>query len=381
MPQSAPRLRIHVVSLQVPFPPDYGGVIDIYYKLKAFRAAGYEVYLHTYQYDRQRAPQLDAVADRVYYYPRNRSFARQLSVEPYIVASRHASQLLTDLLTDDAPILFEGIHCCAFLADSRLTGRCKLVRMHNIEHEYYAQLARQATGWRRLYYRLEAARLKRYERILTHADAILAITESDRCYFASKYPQVATLWLPAFQAHDTVAPLTRHEGYILYHGNLSVEENIEAADYLLQQVVPNTPGVPWIFAGKNPAPRLAQRIAATPGAQLVANPSDDEMERLIQQAAANVLVTFQPTGLKLKLLHALYTGGHCIVNSKMLVGTELERACIVADTPQALSHAVETALNTPFDSAERTRRVKLLERYAPQRNIELITRYLTEKTL
>ena len=56
MPQSAPRLRIHVVSLQVPFPPDYGGVIDIYYKLKAFRAAGYEVYLHTYQYDRQRAP-------------------------------------------------------------------------------------------------------------------------------------------------------------------------------------------------------------------------------------------------------------------------------------------------------------------------------------
>ena len=65
----------------------------------------------------------------------------------------------------------------------------------------------------------------------------------------------------------------------------------------------------------------------------------------------------------------------------MLVGTELERACIVADTPQALSHAVETALNTPFDSAERARRVKLLERYAPQRNIELITRYLTEKTL
>ena len=209
----------------------------------------------------------------------------------------------------------------------------------------------------------------------------MAITESDRCYFASKYPQVATLWLPAFQAHNTVAPLTSREEYILYHGNLSVEENIEAADYLLQQVVPNTPGVSWIFAGKNPAPRLTQRIAATPGARLVPNPSDDEMERLIQQAAANVLVTFQPTGLKLKLLHALYTGGHCIVNSKMLVGTGLERACIVADTPQALIHAVKEVLTTPFDSAERTRRVKLLERYDPRRNIGLITRYLTEKTL
>lgn len=377
----SPRLRIHVVSLQVPFPPDYGGVIDIYYKLRALKTAGYEVLLHTYQYDRQRAPQLDQVADRVYYYPRNRSFARQLSVDPYIVSSRRSSQLLTDLLADDAPILFEGIHCCAHLADPRLASRCKLVRMHNVEHEYYDGLARKATGWQRLYYRIEAARLKRYEAILTHADAILAITESDRCYFASKYPQVAALWLPAFQAHDTVAPLSPKADYMLYHGNLSVEENIEAAQYLLQQVVPATPGVSWVFAGKNPADRLARQIAATPGARLVANPSDEEMERLIGGAAANVLITFQPTGLKLKLLHALYTGGHCIVNSKMLVGTGLDRACIVADTPQALVRAVTTARKTPFDQARRDERARLLEPYDCRRNIDRLTRLIAEKTL
>lgn len=33
----SPSRRFHVVSLQVPFPPDYGGVIDIYYKLKALK--------------------------------------------------------------------------------------------------------------------------------------------------------------------------------------------------------------------------------------------------------------------------------------------------------------------------------------------------------
>lgn len=381
MPLSSPPLRIHVVSLQVPFPPDYGGVIDIYYKLRALKSAGYEVLLHTYQYDRQQAPQLDQVADRVYYYPRNRSFARQFSVDPYIVSSRQSSQLLTDLLADDAPILFEGIHCCAHLADPRLTSRCKLVRMHNVEHEYYDGLARKATSWHRLYYRIEATRLKRYEAILAHADAILAITESDRCYFASKYPQVATLWLPAFQAHDRVAPLSPKGDYMLYHGNLSVEENIEAAQYLLQQVVPSTPGTSWVFAGKNPADRLARQIAATPGARLVANPSDEEMERLIGEAAANVLITFQPTGLKLKLLHALYTGGHCIVNSKMLVGTGLDRACLVADTPQALSHAVATVLKSPFDHQARERRIRLLEPYDSARNIARLTRLLTEKTL
>ena len=381
MPQPSASQRIHVVSLQVPFPPDYGGVIDIYYKLKALKAARYEVFLHTYQYDRPQAPQLGEVADRVYYYPRSRSLMRQLQIEPYIVASRRESALIDDLLADEAPVLFEGIHCCAFLADPRLANRCKLVRMHNVEHEYYTELARKASGWRRLYYRLEAARLKRYEHTLEHADAILAITESDRCYFASKFPQITTLWLPAFQGHDSVAPLTPKDDYMLYHGNLSVEENIEAAQYLLQQVVPATPGVSWVFAGKNPADRLARQIAATPGARLVANPSDEEMERLIGGAAANVLITFQPTGLKLKLLHALYTGGHCIVNSKMLVGTGLDRACLVADPPQALSHAVATVLKSPFDHQARERRIRLLEPYDSARNIAQLTRLIAEKTL
>ena len=381
MPQPSASQRIHVVSLQVPFPPDYGGVIDIYYKLKALKAARYEVFLHTYQYDRPQAPQLGEVADRVYYYPRSRSLMRQLQIEPYIVASRRESALIDDLLADEAPVLFEGIHCCAFLADPRLANRCKLVRMHNIEHEYYTELARKASGWRRLYYRLEAARLKRYEHTLEHADAILAITESDRCYFASKFPQITTLWLPAFQGHDSVAPLTPKDDYMLYHGNLSVEENIEAAEYLLQQVVPKTPGIKWIFAGKNPAERLARQIEAYPTTRLVANPSGQEMERLIEQAAANVLITFQPTGLKLKLLHALYAGGHCIVNSKMLAGTGLDQACIIADTPQALIHAATTAREIPFDQALRTERARLLEPYDCRRNIDRLTRLITEKTL
>ena len=82
----SPSRRLHVVSLQVPFPPDYGGVIDIYYKLKALKNMGYETWLHTFQYDRSRAEQLNEVAARVSYYPRHRSVIRQLSHIPYIVS-------------------------------------------------------------------------------------------------------------------------------------------------------------------------------------------------------------------------------------------------------------------------------------------------------
>lgn len=109
---------------------------------------GYETWLHTFQYDRSRAEQLNEVAARVSYYPRHRSVIRQLSHIPYIVSSRHCSKLLDDLLSDNAPILFEGLHCCAFLSDKRLKDRVKLVRMHNIEHEYYKELFRKTSGWK-----------------------------------------------------------------------------------------------------------------------------------------------------------------------------------------------------------------------------------------
>ena len=295
----SPSRRFHVVSLQVPFPPDYGGVIDIYYKLKALKKMGYETWLHTFQYDRSRAEQLNEVAARVSYYPRHRSVIRQLSHIPYIVSSRHCSKLLDDLLSDNAPILFEGLHCCAFLSDKRLKDRIKLVRTHNIEHEYYKELSRKTSGWKKLYYELEAVKLAKYEKILLHADAILAISV-----------------------------------------------------------------------------RLVER---TPGAQLIANPSEEQMNQLIEKAAANLLVTFQPTGLKLKLLNALFHGGHCIVNSKMLFGTGLDKACLIADTPQAMARAVETALNEPFDQAKRTERIQLLKAYDNEKNIHILSDLLEEK--
>lgn len=371
--------RIHVVSLQVPFPPDYGGVVDIYYKIKALEEAGYEIVLHTFRYGREPSGELEKITAGVFYYPRHCSLLRQFSRRPYIVSSRRSSKLLKDLLSDDAPILFEGLHCCALLPHKRLKNRIKLVRAHNVEHEYYRELARKASRWKRFYYRLEAFRLERYEKVLRKADAVLAITESDQDYFSRKYPQVPVLLFPAFHAQTAVAPLVPKENYVLYHGNLSVEENIEAAEYLLRQVLPLTCGTPWIFAGKNPPQKLVRQIEEVKGACIIANPTDGQLESLIEKAAANVLVTFQPTGLKLKLLKALFCGGHCIVNRLMLSGTGLEKACIVADTPRDMANAVLKAVREPFGQEARTERIRQLARYDNRENVDKLTDFLKEQ--
>ncbi|MEI7802398.1 MAG: mannosyltransferase, partial [Bacteroidota bacterium] len=42
--------QLHIISFNVPYPPDYGGVIDVYYKIKALKEAGVKIHLHCYEY-------------------------------------------------------------------------------------------------------------------------------------------------------------------------------------------------------------------------------------------------------------------------------------------------------------------------------------------
>ena len=76
---------IHVVAFNVPYPPNYGGIIDIYYKLEALRKEGLKIILHTYLYDRTRATELDDICHKVFYYRRHSGIVYMLKKLPYIV--------------------------------------------------------------------------------------------------------------------------------------------------------------------------------------------------------------------------------------------------------------------------------------------------------
>ena len=58
-----PENHLHIVSFSVPFPANYGGVIDVFYKLKALHKAGMKIHLHCYQYDRSEAPELNTYCE------------------------------------------------------------------------------------------------------------------------------------------------------------------------------------------------------------------------------------------------------------------------------------------------------------------------------
>lgn len=369
MKQATPNTpRLHIVSFQTPYPPSYGGVIDVYYKIKALKEAGYHITLHTYRYRLPEAPQLAEITDQVIYYPRYTGFASQLSLQPYIVFSRRNRHLLENLCQDTAPILFEGLHTCYFLNHPCLQNRIKIVRAHNVEHHYYKKLGKAAFPMpTSIYFFLEALKLKRYEPILQHAHAILAITPEEQAYFRQTYPAVPSYTIPCFfddqaiRNHpETQQATSRTAPFILYHGNLSVAENIHAATYILKQIVPLLPAGKFkiILAGKDPVEKLKKLAARYPQVEIIANPNDTEMDTLIRDARINLLPTFQNTGFKLKLIHALTKGrGHCAVNTPMLSDPALKAVCHVADSPEqfaGLINRLSDQLPTPEELRQRT---------------------------
>ncbi|MDD4406377.1 MAG: glycosyltransferase family 1 protein, partial [Parabacteroides sp.] len=150
---------MHIISLNIPWPPNYGGVIDIFYKLKALHRLGIKIILHAFEYDRSQAPELALYCEKVYYYKRETGWRSNLSLLPYNVVSRKDPELLDRLLKDDHPILFEGLHSCYYLSDPRLKERKKIVRTSNIEHDYYHQLSRAEKNlFKRLFLQIESWR-------------------------------------------------------------------------------------------------------------------------------------------------------------------------------------------------------------------------------
>ncbi|MDR3060779.1 MAG: glycosyltransferase family 1 protein, partial [Dysgonamonadaceae bacterium] len=152
---------LNIVSFNIPFPASYGGVIDVFYKLKALHECGVKIILHTFEYGRAPADELNKYCEEVHYYQRRIGFNSQLTKLPYIVNSRRTKKLLVNLLKNDYPILFEGLHTCCYLDHPKLQDRLKMVRAHNIEHIYYKGLSRNSdTLPKKLYMFIESGRLK-----------------------------------------------------------------------------------------------------------------------------------------------------------------------------------------------------------------------------
>lgn len=363
--------HLHIVAFNNPYPPDYGGVIDVYYKIRALYNLNIKIHLHCFEYGRMDTGPLKQLCHTIYIYKRKTGWRSALSYKPYIVLSRQSGELIQNILKDNYPVLFEGLHCCYYLDDNRLKTRTKIYRESNIEHRYYFNLFKIEPGlFRKMYFLSEAVKLYFFQKILKHADKMLVVSADDTNYLKSKFNKDKVHYLPSFHSNDEVNILPGRGRYVLYHGDLSVPENHYACAYLIKNVFTGT-DIPFIIAGRNPSSELVGLVSGKENITLIPDPAEEQMKELITNAHVHLLFTFQSTGLKLKLLNSLYRGRFHVVNSKMLAGTGLESQCMVAEDPGTVILLLNEVFDKDFtEEMIEFRKNNLMNRYNNSLNAE-----------
>ncbi len=352
---------LHIICHDVPWPVNYGGVVDLFYKIKTLHEEGVRIKLHCFDYGRGKPDHLNKYCEDVYYYERYRGLKAFSITQPYIVKSRANPLLLKNLLKDEHPIIMEGIHCTAFAKELLADGRKVILRLHNVEFLYYSRLFQSERNlFKKLYYLNESLFLRQYEQRLPPDLPIIAVSNNDAVFYREQLDKKSAGYLPVFIPYSAVKSPEGVGVYCLYHGNLSVAENEKAVLWLVNKVF-SLAKVPFIIAGKDPSDKLVKKIKKNKNVSLVSNPSEDELNDLIANAQINVLPAFNNTGIKLKLINALYNGRHCVVNDEAVRGSGLEDACHVGTTSNAIASIITQLFHHPFSEEEINLRKRLLE--------------------
>jgi hypothetical protein len=369
--------NLHLVSFDVPFPANYGGVIDVFYKIKALHQLGVKIHLHAFEYGRGYQKELEKYCEIITYYKRSKSPLNILSTKPFIVKSRSDSRLIKNLKKDSYPILFEGLHTTYPLNDFDFKDRLILVRMHNIEHDYYTGLA-QSEGkiGRRTFFKQEAKKLLQYERILQKANYILTISPFEQQYFRKKYGSKA-IYIPVFNKNNYIKNISEKGEFAMYHGDLRVADNIKAVNFLLS--VFKDLDYPLKIVSSYINNELGNKIKTTSNISFIKLDEVNKLDKLFEKAHVNVLPTFQKTGIKLKLIHALYQSRFCIVNTPMIEETNLENLCFIANTISEFQNQINRCFTLKYTNNEIEKRKEILKIFDNIINAKKIVHLIAKK--
>ena len=353
--------HLHIITLDVPWPADYGGVVDLFYKIVWLHKLGIKIHLHCFTGGRPVQNELNKYCQSVTYYNRKKFPGGVSLTLPYIVSSRREKSLLKNIQQDDYPVLMEGIHCTYFLYNGGFKNRKVFVRLHNVEYNYYNKLALHEKNFlKKLYYTTESFLLKRYERKIAGKATFWPVSVNDTNIYKKEMGAKKIDFLPVFLPWHEVTHQFAKGCFCLYHGNLSVNENEKAVEWLLTKVF-NEIAIPLVIAGKNPSAFLQKLAHSNKNTCIVANPSEKEMQDLIKKAQVNILPSFNNTGVKLKLLNALYNGKFCLVNPAAADGAGVDGLCHIANTAEEFKKSAIELYTQHYSEEDAKHRQQVLD--------------------
>lgn len=350
--------HLHIISSNCPFPPNQGRSIDVFEKIIAFHRQGIKIHLH---HLKCRANHNDIKEVNKYCE----------SVNIY-EGETGMNESLRDI-TDDFPFLIEGNLCSRISNPAHASARKVLVRFHDLELETCKSSLSARNLLSKIFLHRKQNNNDPYS--LYPGYVYVCITEKAAEILREEFRLPNVIHVPQFISWHEVKSKQGMGSFCLYHGNLSIPANEKAATWLLEKIFSQV-RYPFVIAGKDPSRRIYKLAQLYSHSCIVANPSENEIDDLIQKAHINILPSLNPACGKYKLLHALFSGRHCVTNEMMIKDTELGKACHIANDTRSKIGTIKYLMERRFTEQEVELRKDLLSRYNNSENILKLIQWL-----
>lgn len=104
--------------------------------------------------------------------------------------------------------------------------------------------------------------------------------------------------------------------------------------------------------------------------------NQDKLLKLLKESHINVLPTFQKTGIKLKLINALYKGKFIIANNEMVEDTGLEKLCEIANNKSEFLEKTQKLFDTEFTEKDRIERSEKMIDFNTKKSAEKLVKII-----
>jgi hypothetical protein len=346
--------KILVVTGFFPFPTFFGGVFDIWERIKGLHNMGYDIDL---LYTSKSHPLEEHIAHVSFYVKtifevkRNNSLIYLFSKEPLQTVSRRLLEEVTLNEFYDLVIL-ESENVGRVLSNKSLKVKSIALRVHNNESVYFKNLADSTNKpLKKIYYLLDSIKYKFYsKKIFKRVDKLWFISFEEQLKHHSFLNKSIHLPPPINQGFVTQKLDNKN---VLFIGSLFMDNNMEAIEWYLKNVheviLSNNKDYKFIICGSTGDYQKSyfdKKFKNYSNIKLILDVID------LKEIYANSSIFINPmqhgAGVKIKSINAIVNGLPLVSTTigSEGIGFEEEKMFLLADTPKDFSNKILELINS-----------------------------------
>ncbi|RLJ31266.1 hypothetical protein CLU97_0679 [Chryseobacterium sp. 7] len=347
--------ELHIISFNYPYPPSYGGIIDVYYKIKALSDLRIKIHLHCFidQIPSMVDPEIKEITENVFFYRKKKNPLLYFSGIPFAAAIRDSEVLLKNLEKINAPILFEGLQTTHIVRLLKNKRHQLYLRHHNNETEYYKGLSLSEKNiFKKIIYKLESLKYIGYQKkLLKKFETVFCLSEKE--YKEVEIYSGNAQLIHIFHGNQSVKQLDKKGNYFLFHGDLTTADNKRALNETID-LFKTLPQYKLVVASDRASEDIKRKISEVENISLTPIRTTEKLHSLLENAQGNILVSYQNSGTKVKLFNTLYNSRFVIINENITDDPVLTNLCLYgADMTEIRQHIITSAEKDYHDAENR----------------------------